>query len=697
MRGKYLSWILVFILSISLSSAINITSPIDNSNIVRNLNLTLGNFTNLENQYFNISLKNSSGSGFSKTYWYEPNISVTYGGGGGYLNRVGRTEDGVTYSDLNIYINYINLSMRSCYSVNSNVSIVYTDDTYISQVVGWNGGAGCDTGYATMNNTNPNKLIKKITTTNFLINYMNIYMNNMTYINENLIDKNLSIGQKELNLNKINNITVITARYLSGCTDSANLSNCINLGYAEELIRSGTDFKNSSLIVNLTNNALLNVSVFSQSTSSPISFTSNLSGNIQTAYASVLYDVINGNTYNLTINSTNYNTNTSTYTINSFGTTYLTRYLSAYNSINLTIKDESTGNLILSAPNTSLSIVSDSGLVTYTNVNGSKVLSGLTTDYYTLTFDKSGYNSRQYYLSVPDGSYQFLTVYLNNGSAILFNIMNNGGSTLSGATLFVYTNVNGSNVLVESSVSDITGKIQVSLESSKYYSFLVSKSGYTNYTFFLNPVLFTSYDIKLSTSSSASIYPTATFSYTPTSFFRFQNVNMALTFISPYNYLSTYYYNISYPGGSRAGSGSNIHGQVFNELFNLNSAGLDDNIVLYYNYSLTNGAFYSDTVLLPIIYTSSNRTWVGMGNQINSSTGQDGVTGYYIGERVLIVTFISIVMFGVGWLIGGAMSGLVFAIIPILFFTNVGFVPKELYYLTFVFFIVYIISRGADS
>ena len=666
MRGKYLVWIMILLL-LPLANALVVNTPSTGTNLSRSINVYFTNYNlNLNHRIilsnglvlntstWNNSLSYNTNSFQASTASFELFLNLSIGSS--FNQSIFSCIDSHTgYLRLNYYysdgsnqtVDSIHDAFGCSYTINTNPNL-YRNVSYI-EVYARNDGTGyylkCGTTYGCYN-----------TQLYSLININNISMDISNY--------NLSTGLYSLNVTSFN--------------DSANVST------------------NISGVFNITANALLNVSVYSY-LGSPINFTANTSSTQYFGFGSLLLEVTNGSSYILTINSSNYASNVSTVTISNFGTTYINRTLNPYNSLNIYVRNESSGELILSSPNTSIDIVSDSGVYNSSTVNGSTSMSGFPTDYYTFTFSKAPFTDRQYYLNVFEGSNQVLTAYLNNGSAILFNIMNNGGSILSGATLFVYTSVNGSNVLVESAVSDITGKIQVSLESSKYYSFLVSKSGYTNYTFFLNPVLFTSYDIKLSTSSSASIYPTATFSYTPTSFFRFQNVNMALTFISPYNYLSTYYYNISYPGGSRAGSGSNIHGQVFNELFNLNSAGLDDNIVLYYNYSLTNGAFYSDTIIIPIIYTSSNRTWVGMGNQINSSTGQDGVTGYYIGERVLIVTFISIVMFGVGWLIGGAMSGLVFAIIPILFFTNVGFVPKELYYLTFVFFIVYIISRGADS
>jgi hypothetical protein len=174
-------------------------------------------------------------------------------------------------------------------------------------------------------------------------------------------------------------------------------------------------------------------------------------------------------------------------------------------------------------------------------------------------------------------------------------------------------------------------------------------------------------------------------------------VNFNIQFISPYNSLSSYGYNVSYPSSSFANSSTNGVGYSFNNYFNLNSATFNSYVTIFYWYNLTNGVYYNQTLSYPIVYVYSNRTWANTGNAVNVTTGQDATTGYYVGERVLIVTLIAVVMFGVGWVIGGGITGLVFSMIPILFFINSGFVPKELYYVFFVFLVIYIVSRGSDT
>lgn len=467
------------------------------------------------------------------------------------------------------------------------------------------------------------------------------------------------------------------------------------IGLYKVLVNGSVESANSS-VFNLTRNALLNVSVVSNFGSS-LNFSANLSGDVKSGASSVLFDVVNGQYYNLTINASNYNPNSSMFIISSYGTSFRNYSLSPYNSLNITVRDESSGGLLFT-PNTSISLVSDGGLVSSDSFNGSKLFSGLTTDFYTLTFSRTGYSSRRYYVDVYDGSFQYVNVYLNNGSSILFNFKTSTGSALSGVTFSVYTTVGGSSVLVESVSSDITGNAQVSLESGKYYSFVASKSGYNSYAFILNPVLYSSYDVVLTPSTIGNVViPSATVSFSPSSFFRFQNVNFNMQFLSQYNSLSSYGYNVSYGSNVVGGIGSNAHGESFVESFSLADISYGDEVSVYYWYNLSNGVNYSRLVSYPIVYSLSNRTWATMGNNINQSTGQDATTGLFVGDRVLIVTIMSVVLFGVGWLAWGATGGLVLVVMNILFFLVNGFVPKPLYYVVLFFVVIYIISRGSDS
>jgi len=448
---------------------------------------------------------------------------------------------------------------------------------------------------------------------------------------------------------------------------------------------------------NLISNALLNVSVYNGS-SLIGSFTADLSdGQTEAGSSSVAFDVIKDRYYNVTIDSSAYALNTSQVYIANFGTNYLNVSLLPNNGVNITIRSEADGSIIYGT--TALSFVGDNGNIFYSSMNGSKVFTSLTPDDYSVAFVLSPYSSKSYRLILEDRTFNYLTAYLNNGTAILFNFKTVGGSAISGVTFEVYTIINGQSTLVESVVSDLSGQVQVYLESNKYYSFVATKSGYATYYFSLNPVLYTSYDVVMTASGTGdTTTPSAVVTFSPTSFFRYQNGHYSVDFISQYDSLSSYGFNLTLPSGSIAGTGTNPHGESFTNAFNIGNSLPNQRVSLFYYYILDDGSYVNQTLSFPIIYTTSNRTWVNMGNSINASTGLDETTGYYVGERVIIVTFISLVMFGVGWLaFGGAIPGLLMALIPILFFVNVGFVPKPLYYIVGFFIVIFIISRGADT
>ena len=364
--------------------------------------------------------------------------------------------------------------------------------------------------------------------------------------------------------------------------------------------------------------------------------------------------------------------------------------------INLTVRKESDGSIIYLLA--TIGVLSDSGISTTTYINGSGLITVSTPDNYTISAVASGYNTRYQRINVLNQSSQNLDMYLNNGTNILFNFETSTGTVLPGAELSIYRTINGVSTLVEQRVSDISGIAQVSLETTGVYTFQTYLDGYNNYSFTLNPVIYTSYDVVLTPLSSGNdVQPSALVTFSPTSFYRFQNVNFNIEFLSQYDNLQSYNYTLTYPSTTYSNGGTNTHGEEFTTTFNLGSAVQGSTMQIFYEYTLSNGLYYNNTLTYNIAFINSNRTWVNLGNNINATTGQDDITGYFVGERVIIVTIISIILFGVGWSVGGATTGLLLALIPILFFTQSGFVPKQLYYVTIVFIIFYIIGKGSDT
>lgn len=491
----------------------------------------------------------------------------------------------------------------------------------------------------------------------------------LSFNNINMYNQNLSVGQYyvQVEVNDTNN-------------NKANYSN---------------------ILFNYVSNAKLNITALNYTGGSVSSFnlsvlelnTSTLT-NYPSVAGKVVIDAIKYYQYQILLNASNYALGRANITSTSNAQTYqFTLY--PYNALNISLRQESDGSIVYG--NTSLAFIGDLGSSLSTNMNGTKLITGFQADTYSLTAIYSSY-VRTGRITIPEGSYQEYSIYINNGTNVLFNFISVSGTTLDGVELNVYAYINGVLTLVETAISDSTGRAQVHLEANKYYYFSASKSGYNSYPFDYPQILFSSYDVTMTSSSSGSdVEPSAQVIYSPSSFARFQYVNFRTEFISTHNNLVSYSYILTTPSGSFNGSGTTSGGQLFNNSFNLINVSLNEYVTLYYEYTLNNGVYFNNTLRFPIVYTYSNRTWNSMGTNINASTGQDSITGWFIGERVLIVAFIMVIMFGVGFVFAGAGAGLIFSLIPLLFFLRAGFVPKEIYYVTIFFIVIYFISKGSDS
>jgi hypothetical protein len=684
MRVKSLSWIFVFLIVAFSVNALNITSPANNSNIYPNTSYSWINTTSYISPpiYYKLFINSINIKNISNTYNLDFGYNQIVGDGtytlvtvvnvsgdmlnntGGYINGYRGSSGVSTTWGVYFRVNYTNGS-----SMNTDV---YSISSSSAQ--------GCVAFYSPAVNFTPLSPINTIevymlSTAPRIVGLCGAYVDSV-FIN---MSNNKTTGSNYLNplqdfsyiFNNIGiyNLTISAYNNTGSLIDTG--TNNIFLDYSSNLNISLKNITNSSINGTITLN---NISFYNSEAS---------------------YYLIKGNTYEVSVNASNYAYSLSNITINNT-LENITITLYPNNAINLSIFKESDGSKLYG--NASLSWVGDSGIIFSDTVNQTKLYTGLTPDIYTVSFTQAGYSFRQYRITIVNNTYTTQSVYLNNGTSILFNFKTSTGITLEDVLFQVYTVVNGTLTLVESSTSSINGVSQVALESNKYYYFVASLSGYNNYIFSLNPVLFSSYDVVMTPSTAGNVVvPSAQVTFSPTSFYRFQNVNMNLQFYSKYNNFVSYAYNVSYPTGSVTGSGTNSHGEVFTTNFTLNPTTITSYVYVNYNYTLSNGVVYNVTYAYPVVYTYSNRTWATMGNSINTSTGQDAVTGYFIGERVFIVVFISIIMFGVGWSIGGAIPGLIFAMIPIMFFINSGFVPKQLYYVTFFFMIIYFISRGSDT
>jgi hypothetical protein len=596
------------------------------------------------------------------------------------------------YTNMTIYLQSLTSSYNTSYFTTNltqfvNFTVPFKNDTYTYYVI-----ANGINGTTTSNYVNNSIQLQTVT------NYINIAPpseSNITkYIPNKYILVNFSINMT--NYPVYNNMTIYlynsTGLYSSYFT--TNLTQFVN--FTVPLINmtyyyNATTYNNDSIINSLTytnyiQSPTLNISVYNISVGSVQNFNINVTDmntsytlNYSVSLGYVIVPISLGDNYYISVTSNLYNPGTATYSSSQNMSQSFNITLTPFNTVNINVRNELTGAILY--VNESMSFVSDGGSAFYDWMNGSKTFYYFNTDYYSMGVSASGYSSRSY-RQFFNNSYLNLTMYLNNGSAVVFNFKTNGGLVLTGVLFNVSTYVNGSLTLVESRVSDISGKISISLLSNTAYFFTASLNGYITYPSSLNPVIYSSYDITMSPLSGGSITPTAIVSFSPTTFFS-GTPNMSLYVASSYCSLVIFNYTISWLGGSSVGNSTNPCSAYFSIPLNLTSSPY---VIVNYNYTLNNGASYS---WINTYYISRPQ-----GNHTITNLGQN-YYGMLIGDRVMLSTFYVLIVMGIAFVALGVGGSVLFGAIFWLLFGQSGFVPIWILYPSLVIGFLLIINRGS--
>lgn len=337
------------------------------------------------------------------------------------------------------------------------------------------------------------------------------------------------------------------------------------------------------------------------------------------------------------------------------------------NSVIVTYRRESDGALITS--NITIVISSNSSENTYYSNNDSvQMFSNLTDGEYTFKFSSSIYSLRMYVVTVAMNSTQLLTAYLTpSNSTVLFTVIDqNSLESIPDATVGMYRFVNGSYSLVESHNTDITGKLEFLYTFGTKYAFLVSKTGYADKAFTLDPILFSSYDIYLErTTTETESYNDVYFYFTPKTFYKNHTSLFTILFNSEGGVLSNYWFNISYPGNSSEQSGSNANGGSFNHLVNASTALIFDTVNITVNYTTIFGESSQSVYRYSIIGVYGHTIIANKDNYYN-------LTWF---ERVLVGTIIIIIAVGLTTMVAGVVAGAGFGIIISLLIMYLGLLP----------------------
>lgn len=355
----------------------------------------------------------------------------------------------------------------------------------------------------------------------------------------------------------------------------------------------------------------------------------------------------------------------SNYTSTSYNKTFA---IYSNNSILITIRNEETNTII--TQNVTVTVSGNASEDTYYTTTGELFLENLTDGNYTLKFEATNFTLRTYEVTVADRSTQELTAYLSPGTDVVtFAIIDfDTSQAIEGASIIQQRLINSTWTTVESKSSDITGRAQFTYTIGVKYRFTVTQTGYTSKVFELDPVIFTSYFIRLEKDlvvDSNTGYFDFTVTYYPTSFTNAVNNTFTITFGSVGGSLESYGYTLAYPGGSFSGGGTNANGGTFtNTSFLISGATFLDTVNLTYWYD----SVYGDNKTYAFQYVVEGAANTGtLADLKNDDKGLGTV------EKILIAVLSTLVIAGVLTLYGAPILGVVGGLFSLGYFVFIGF------------------------
>lgn len=352
----------------------------------------------------------------------------------------------------------------------------------------------------------------------------------------------------------------------------------------------------------------------------------------------------------------------------------LTYNLTTVKAVKIYFYDESTHDLIL---NQSFNIYMDNGTSSseHTSSSNPYTITGLSTGSYELRVSSTVYDPR-WYSNIPilDNQTTSIDVYLLNStisSETTFSIVDRDtAASLADVLILMYKQINGSWTTIESKYSDVTGELKIYYQENIKYYFNLSKNGYLDNTFFLNPILFDEYTLKMSPSVVINVsqdYDRLLIYYTPKIFYDGHDNNFSFLIESPHAALTDYGYELTYPGGSSSESGLTPAGSWLNTTISITGAGNFSRVRFDYYYDTALSGRRDFTYYYGIVPLASNNTIV--------SAGKDPTYGLGLFERLLIVTIICIFIAGIATMAGQPLAGAALALLIFGFFAYIQFIP----------------------
>jgi len=336
------------------------------------------------------------------------------------------------------------------------------------------------------------------------------------------------------------------------------------------------------------------------------------------------------------------------------------------NSVQVYIYDQDTGSII---NDTTISILfsGNSSEDNYTTTNGTLYVDGLLDGQYSVKASGSNYTQGTYLITVASDSFQTLNIYLSiETSQVLFTIKDfDDEAVLIDASIVMARFIDGGWSTVNSKLSDITGRVQFEYVENIKYRFTVSKDDYENNIFYLDPILFSNYNVLLTKDTalpSDSDYLSIVIEDSGTEFYANQTNNYTWLINSPDGSLE--FYNLSITADSVYGfSGISATGESFSTSFDINTS---STVVISYCYDITLGNIrcFKDTYRV-----------IGSYDDSSFIAQKDNTFGLGLFERVLIASLFALFIAGVLGSVGGALAGAGVGMLVLGFFVLTAFIP----------------------
>lgn len=443
---------------------------------------------------------------------------------------------------------------------------------------------------------------------------------------------------------------------------------------------------------NVSHNAYINVSAFNQANASVSNFTIEATDlntsqviNYSTTTGSLFVNTIRGNIYALKIDALGYAFAYHNHTINQTYDNY-NFSLEITNGVGINIYSETNGSALVGTLVTVYTSLNTTLINTNTTNTSQISFYNLEVGNYTFRFEATNFAVKEYYVEVGNRSFQNLNVFmLQTASSTIFTFLDeNNGNTIPDVTLIIKRYINGTLQVISSLTSDITGRVQFNYQPSTPYYFTASNVEYTTKEFVLNPVIFSSYNVKLTptvTQTYEGDYSGVQITYNPNSLNNNQINTINFVLGSPEGRLTSYGFNVTYKGNTSQAIGNNAYGGVITANINITGATFQDTALIQYFYTTSSGA--TNTYAFNMAINSPST-----GNYtIFSNRGQTYGLGDF--ERIMIITVILILVVGAGTMFSGPFVGAVMGMFVLGFFAYMQFISWWATYPTLLFLFIY--------